>query len=145
MKGIIVTPMSIKEVGRMNEVRAFIFRFRKPCWKCGHITDVLYATRPPTNEKKSEFNSDWFGDYEVTHDDEKEMGQAISNKFSWFGPGHSSTIGDQTYASWCNSCNSLQGNWYIKRDILQMLTNGEELEPTEYVDYETSFEPEDNM
>ena len=55
----------------MVEVRAFIFRYQKPCWKCDNQTPVLYAFRPPANEKHLECNPEWFGMNEITPDHDK--------------------------------------------------------------------------
>ena len=122
----------------MVEVRAFIFRYQKPCWKCGNQTPVLYAFRPPTNEKHLECDPEWFGMNEITPDRDQEMGAALSHRFDWYGPGWSKTMEEQVYASWCTSCGELQGNWFVWKDMLEMRYDNPE--PDEFVDYVTSYD-----
>ncbi len=124
-------------------VRAFIHRFDMICWKCGAETPVLYAFRPPNNLMESEFNPDWIGAYEVNPDQDPAMGEALAERFTWYRLGYSHTMGGQVHASFCTSCDSLQGNWYVWKDLLYQLSSGEQPDFDEQVDYTTNHDAEE--
>ena len=124
----------------MNNVRAFVHRTKISCWKCYKDTPVVYAFRPPNNKSEKEFDSKWIGAYEVTPDQDLAMGLALENKYPWYRIGRSHTMGREVHANFCLFCDSLQGNWYVWKDLLNKRTNGIILEFDEYVDYETDID-----
>tara|TARA_B100000029_G_scaffold443621_1_gene462792 strand:- start:15 stop:395 length:381 start_codon:yes stop_codon:yes gene_type:complete len=126
----------------MVEVRAFVFRYQKPCWKCSKPTPVLYAFRPPDNEKHLDFDPSWVGMAEVNPEHDQDMATALAHRFEWYGPGFSNTMGEQVYACWCTSCGVLQGNHYIWKDMLQKWY--ENPQPDEFIDYDSSYDADDH-
>ena len=124
----------------MFEVRAFYHTWAISCWKCGRETPVLWALRPPTNEKEEDFDQKWIGAYEVNPDQDTAMGRAIASRIQWFRMGHSHTMGGETYASFCTHCESLQGNWYVGKDLFMQLTNGYKPDFSNFVDYNTDHD-----
>ncbi len=124
----------------MMKVRAFYHRWEIACWKCSDMTPVLWALRPPTNEMEMEFDPAWLGAYEVNPDQDHAMGRALSEKVEWFRSGHSYTMKDETYACFCVHCDSLQGNWYVERDLIEQRVNGAEPEFSGVIDYHTEHD-----
>ena len=124
----------------MFEVRAFYHTWETSCWKCGKITPVLWALRPPTNEKEEDFNPDWIGAYEVNPDQDSAMGDALASRIQWFRLGHSYTMEGETYASFCTHCDSLQGNWHVGKDLFMQVTEGVQPDFSDYVDYNTEHD-----
>ena len=126
-------------------VRAFIHRFDKSCWKCGSQTPVLYAFRPPYNKQEVTFNPKWFGNYEVTPDDDPAMGEALANRFSWYRLGRSMTRDRDVFASYCKHCDSMQGNWYVWKDVLEHWSSNEAPDLYDYLDYTTTYDAENAL
>ena len=126
----------------MMKVRAFIHQWEMVCWKCGESTPVLWAFRPPTNQKEAEFEGSWLGAYEVTPEQDLAMGEVLCSKFEWYRKGHSYTMGETVYASFCKSCDSLQGNWYVLKDLIEQRSNGVQPDFKEHVDYDTEHDAE---
>lgn len=129
----------------MFEVRAFYHIWETSCWKCGATTPVLWAIRPPTNKKEEGFNSSWIGDYEVNPDQDFAMGEAIASKIQWFKRGYSQTMEKETYASFCTHCDSLQGNWYVGNEFFLEEAQDNNLDITDYVDYNTEYDAVANL
>ena len=110
------------------------------------MTSVLWALRPPTNKKEEEFESSWIGAYEVNQDQDLAMGKAISSKLQWFRRGYSQTMEEETYASFCIHCNTLQGNWYVGKEFFSNISADEtNLVMTDYVDYNTDYDAVANL
>ena len=124
----------------MFEVRAFYHTWDVSCWKCGKNTTVLWALRPPTNEKEETFDPDWLGAYEVNPDQDSAMGDAIAGIVQWFRLGYSQTMKSKTYASYCRNCESLQGNWYVRKDLSMQRSDGSQPSFRNHVDYETNHD-----
>ena len=124
----------------MIEVRAFYHTWETSCWKCGDLTPVLWALRPPTNEKEEKFDPKWIGAYEVNPDQDSAMGDAIASRVQWFRLGHSHTMGGETYASFCTHCDSLQGNWHVSKDLFMQMVDGAQPDFSDYVDYNTEHD-----
>jgi len=124
----------------MIEVRAFYHTWEVSCWKCGDSTPVLWALRPPTNEKEEGFDPNWLGAYEVNPDQDSAMGEEISSRVDWFRLGHSRTMERETYASFCIHCDCLQGNWHVSKDLLVQRVNGVDPDFSKFVDYQTDHD-----
>ena len=128
----------------MYETRAFIHEWEMKCWKCKRWTPVLYALRPPNQHKEENFDPSWIGNYEVNPDRDTAMGEALASKYGWYKLGLSKTIGEEVYASWCVLCNVLQGNWYVWKEWIHITNDPSKIpEITEYIDYETDFNPDE--
>ena len=126
----------------MLETRAFIHQWEINCWKCGEKTPVLWAFRPPNNQKEEEFDPLWIGAYEVDPDQDPPMGEAVASRFAWYRSGYSHTMRETVFANFCTSCDSLQGNWYVSKDLRMQMVNGATPEFGSFVDYETNHDAE---
>ena len=124
----------------MNNVRAFIHRTTISCWKCDNETPIIYPVRPPNNNFEEDFKPEWLGNYEVNPDQDIAMGIALEKKYSWYRRGYSYTREEEVYANFCGWCDVLQGNWFISKHIFMLRADGVELDFSEYIDYETSYD-----
>lgn len=83
-----------------------IFKWSKKCWKCGRKTPVV------------SYNLEV--GYNCSIGDIEKLDHALMEKYPFVRPTFSKTMGCITIANTCIHCRSLQGNWFIREDLLEM-------------------------
>lgn len=105
----ILEPLNAKDfvvggLSALNEIP--IFKWSKKCWKCGKETPVV--------------SYDFAAGYNYHIGDIEKLDTALMEKYSFVEQVFSKTMGCMVIANICIHCGSLQGNWFIGEDLLEM-------------------------
>ena len=125
--------------------RAYIFRVESACYSCKKKTPLIHAFSPHTNELHGSFDTNWFGNYEITMDDDFALGSKISEIYPWVRLEYSRTQGRKVHANHCIHCHRMQGNFFTRREVRFRLGNGENLKLVKEVDYFSNFELDEEV
>ena len=120
--------------------RAYIFRIDSPCYSCKNNTPLIHAFSPPSNKLYQEFDENWFGNYEITMDDDFQLGSKISEIYPWVRLEFSRTQNRKVHANHCIHCDRMQGNFFTRKEMILRLGNGDIMKPIKSIDYFSKYE-----
>lgn len=90
-----------------------IFKWFRECWKCAEETPVV------------SYNFEAGFSYHIG--DIEKLDNLLMQKYPFVKKIYSKTMGTEVIANTCVHCGSLQGNWFIMEDLIEMATEGREM------------------
>jgi len=93
-----------RELSAIKEIP--IFKWSKNCWKCGEETPVV--------------SYDFQAGFNYTIGDVEKLDMVLMEKYPFVRRVLSKTMGHIVIANTCVHCRGLQGNWFIREDLLEM-------------------------
>lgn len=98
----------VEKLSSLKEIP--IYKWFKECWKCQKETPLV------TYDFEGFFSTFHIGDIE-------KLDRVLMQKYSFVKKTFSKTMGCEVIANTCVHCGSLQGNWYVMEDLLEMHYN----------------------
>ena len=98
----------VEKLSSLKEIP--IYKWFKECWKCQKETPLV------TYDFEGFFSTFHIGDIE-------KLDRVLMQKYSFVKKTFSKTMGCEVIANTCVHCGSLQGNWYVMEDLLEMPNN----------------------
>ncbi|MCK4483016.1 HNH endonuclease [Candidatus Bathyarchaeota archaeon] len=97
----------IKELSNLKEIP--IFKWSKKCWKCQKETPIV--------------SYDFTVGFSFHLGDVEKLDQILMQKYPFVKRTFSKTRREEVIANTCVHCGSLQGNWFIMEDLINMAYN----------------------
>ena len=95
---------ALEELSGLKEIP--IYKWIRTCWSCEKKTTVV-------SYNFAVFNSHHIGS--IT-----KLDEALAEKYSFVKKVYSKTMGREVIANTCIHCGSLQGNWFVMEDLLEL-------------------------
>jgi len=87
-----------------------IFKWSKKCWKCQRETPIV--------------TYDFTVGYSFRLGDIEKLNKILMQRYPFVKKMLSKTMGTEVIANTCVHCGSLQGNWFVGEDLIEMATDG---------------------
>jgi len=109
-----------KEINEFTSKKELpIYKYYKKCWKCSSQTPI------------STYSFCLNYDYHIG--DIKRLDQLLLNRIDSIQKVYSKTQEQDVIANVCTNCGSIQGNWFVMEDIIEMRSNN--IEMKELIDF----------
>lgn len=102
----------LEELSTLKEIP--IFKWSKKCWKCQKVTPIV--------------SYNFVAGYNFHLGDIEKLDKILMEKYSFVNQAFSKTMGSKVVANTCIHCGSLQGNWFVMEDLIEITTEGKDME-----------------
>ena len=93
-----------KELSNIKEVK--VFKWVKNCWRCHKETPLV--------------SYDFAASYDYHIGDIEKLDKKLMQKYDFVKRTFSRTLEKEVIANTCVNCGALQGNWFVRDDLLKM-------------------------